>query len=68
MNRDEAREKNRARFPIGAEALAWANENFPCSPGTRGHSVVYATNEKGETIGKRDPGPWASYLPYGVQK
>jgi len=49
---------NRARFPIGPVALAWANENFPCAPGTRGHSIPYAENAAGETIGKRDPGPW----------
>jgi len=58
-NRDEQSKHNAARFPIGPTALAWANASFPCSRGTRGHAVVYAENAQGETIGTRDPGPWA---------
>jgi len=55
---DEDRQRNRKRFPTAPDALAWANEHFPCAPGTRGHSIPYAENAAGETIGKRDPGPW----------
>jgi len=57
----DERESNAARFPIGPEALAWANEHFPCAAGTRGHAVVFASNAAGETIGKRDPGPWVDW-------
>ena len=66
MNRDKERQRNRELFPAAPDALTWANENFPCTPGTRGHSVQYAENAAGETIGKRDPGPWADVRMDGV--
>lgn len=51
---------------FGRDSLDLLKRNFPCTPGTRGHAIVYAENAQGETVGKRDPGPWCEYLPQGV--
>lgn len=51
------REQNRAQFPAGPAVLTLANKGLPCRPGTRGHSVPYADNTKGESIGKREFDP-----------
>lgn len=49
----ETAKANRARFPLAAEWLdVLAAAGIPAT-------VVHATNERGETIGHRDPGPWA---------
>ena len=52
------RESNRARYPIGPEAKAWADRHFPNRDGVCGNAVVWAINAAGETIGKRDEGPF----------
>lgn len=55
MTREEQAQANRARFPAAAEGLDWLNREFPCSPGTRGHRVLYAENfETGERIGETE--------------
>jgi hypothetical protein len=51
----ETAKTNRARFTTGAELLEWANAHFAGG----GHKITYAENAQGETIGKRDAGPWA---------
>ena len=51
--REAARERNRARFTAAGEGLDMLNREFPCSPGTRGHRVLYAENfDTGERIGE----------------
>jgi len=53
MTREEQAQANRLRFPAAAEGRDWLNREFPCSPGTRGHRVLYAENfETGERIGE----------------
>lgn len=47
-----AREQNRERFPAAAELM-----DIVRAGGMDG-SIVYAENAQGETIGRRDPGPW----------
>lgn len=59
MNREQAKADNRARFPFAAEMLDALEAG-----GIRA-TVMYAENAQGETIGKRDPGPWAEYRPQG---
>lgn len=66
MNRDQAREANRARFLAGAELLALFDDGMPCRAETRGHTITYAENAQGETVGKRDAGPWADVRMNGV--
>jgi hypothetical protein len=51
----ETAKANRAKFTTAAELLEWANVNFAGG----GHKITYAENAQGETIGKRDAGPWA---------
>jgi hypothetical protein len=51
----ETAKANRARFTTGAELLEWANAHFEGG----GHKITYAENAQGETIGKRDAGPFA---------
>lgn len=58
--RDE-RERNRERFPFAAK---WLDT---LKAGGIDARIVYATNAAGETVGKRDPGPWCEYLPQGVR-
>jgi hypothetical protein len=53
MTRDQAKADNRARFQHAAEWLdVLAKAGIPAT-------VVYAENARGETIGKRDAGPFA---------
>lgn len=56
--RDE-RERNRERFPFAAEMLD------ALKAGGIDARIVYAENMKGESVGKRDQGPWAEYRPMG---
>jgi len=59
MTRDQAKADNRARFPLAAEWLdVLAKADIPAT-------VVYAENAQGETIGKRDMGPWCEYRAQG---
>ena len=51
---------NRARFPAGAEL-----KDLFATQGMNGR-IVYAENAQGETIGKRDVGPWADVRMDGV--
>jgi hypothetical protein len=51
--REEQAQRNRERFPTAAELMDWANKHFPCTPGTQGHRITYASNARGEEIGKR---------------
>lgn len=51
---------NRKRFPFAAEML----DAFKAGGITA--TVVYAENAQGETIGKRDAGPWCEYRRDGV--
>jgi hypothetical protein len=60
MTRDQAKADNRARFPFAAEMLD------VLEAGGITAQVVYAENAQGETVGRRDPGPWATYRPQGV--
>jgi hypothetical protein len=46
---------------FGPHALALLSKELPCRPGTRGHAITHADNAAGETIGKRDPGPWIDW-------
>jgi hypothetical protein len=49
----ETAQANRARWTLAAEWLdVLANAGIPAT-------VMYAENAQGETIGKRDAGPWA---------
>jgi hypothetical protein len=57
MTRDEARAV--AVEVFGAAALAVLRDGLTCSEGTRGHAIAWAENAQGETIGKRDAGPFA---------
>ena len=57
----DERTRNRERFPFAAEML-----DVLKAGGIDGR-IVYAENAAGETVGKRDPGPWAEYLPQGVR-
>lgn len=60
MTRDQAKADNRARFPFAAEMLdALEAGGIPAQ-------VVYAENTQGETVGRRDAGPWCEYRPQGV--
>ena len=54
------RERNRERFPLAAEM-----QDMLKAGGISAH-VVYAENAAGETIGNRDPGPWADVRMDGV--
>jgi hypothetical protein len=56
--RDE-RERNRERFPFAAEMLD------ALKAGGIYARIVYAENANGESVGKRDQGPWAEYRPMG---
>lgn len=58
--RAAAREANRTRFPLAAQMLDGLEAGGITA------QVVYAENAQGETIGKRDPGPWCQYLRDGV--
>ena len=49
---DEDRQRNREQFPFAAQMLDVLNA------GGLAAKIVYAENAQGETIGKRDPGPW----------
>ena len=49
----DERQRNRARFQFAAEMLDALNAGGITA------KIVYAENASGETIGKRDPGPWA---------
>lgn len=60
MTRDEARERNRAHFPLAAQMLDALEAG-----GITGQ-VVYAENAQGEQVGKRDAGPWCEYRPQGI--
>ena len=60
MNRDEDRRRNRERFPLAAEMQDVLKA---CGISAQ---VVYAENAAGETVGKRDPGPWADVRMDGV--
>jgi hypothetical protein len=54
MTRDQAKSDNRARFQDSARDLDFLRANgFPNA------SIAWAQNAQGETIGKRDAGPWA---------
>ena len=57
----DERTRNRERFPFAAEML-----DVLKGAGIDAR-IVYAENATGETIGKRDPGPWCEYLPNGVR-
>jgi hypothetical protein len=60
MTRDQAKADNRARFQLAAEWLdVLAKAGIPAT-------VMYAENAQGETIGKRDPGPFADVRMDGV--
>lgn len=61
MTRDEARERNRARFPLAAEMLD------VLEAGGITATVVYAENAQGEKVGRRDPGPWCEYRRDGAK-
>lgn len=50
-----ARDRNRARFTAAAEL-----KDLFAAQGMDG-AIVYAENVAGETIGKRDPGPWIDW-------
>lgn len=50
---------------FGANALELIKAQFPCREGTRGHSIAYAEKENGDSVGKRDAGPWQEYRPDG---
>ena len=63
---DAQRKRNNETFPAGRELKALFDAGMPCSPGTRGHTIVRADNVQGETIGKRDSGPWADVRMDGV--
>lgn len=54
-----------ARLIFGPDSLELLKREFPCTEGSRGHALVYAENAKGESVGKRDQGPWAEYRPMG---
>ena len=56
--RDE-RKRNRERFPFAAEMLD------ALKAGGIDARIVYAENADGESVGKRDQGPWAEYRPMG---
>lgn len=60
MTRDQAKAENRTRFPLAAQMLDGLEAGGITA------QVVYAENAQGETIGKRDPGPWCQYLRDGV--
>lgn len=60
MTRDQTKADNRARFPFAAQMLDALEK------GGIAAQVVWVENAKGETIGKRDAGPWATYKPQGV--
>lgn len=49
-----AREQNRRDFPDAAALLDLVRTMNPTA------RIVYAENEQGKTVGKRDPGPWIS--------
>ena len=49
---DAQRQRNRERFPFAAEMLD------ALKAGGIDARIVYAENATGETIGKRDAGPW----------
>lgn len=59
MTRDQAKSDNRARFPLAAQMLDALGKGGITA------QVVYAENAAGEHVGKRDPGPWATYRPQG---
>ena len=54
------RQRNREQFPLAAEMLDALNA------GGLAARIVYAENAQGETIGTRDPGPWADVRMDGV--
>jgi len=58
--RTAAREANRARFTLAAEMLDALEKGGITA------QVVYAENAAGESVGKRDAGPWCEYRPQGV--
>ena len=55
----DERKRNRERFPFAAEMLDALNA------GGIDARIVYAENADGESVGKRDQGPWAEYRPMG---
>ena len=57
----DERTRNRERFPFASEMLD------ALKAGGIDARIVYAENAQGETLGKRDPGPWCEYLPQGVR-
>lgn len=59
MTRDQAKADNRARFPFAAQMLD------ALEAGGIMAKVVYAENAKGESVGKRDAGPWCEYRAQG---
>jgi hypothetical protein len=64
MTRDEARAV--AVEVFGAGALAALRDGLSCSEGTRGHAIAWAENAQGETIGRRDVGPFSEVRMDGV--
>lgn len=57
--KEQAAKRNRERFPFAAEMLD------ALKAGGIDARIVYAENMKGESVGKRDEGPWAEYRPMG---
>lgn len=57
--KEQAAKRNRERFPFAAEMLD------ALKVGGISARIVYAENADGESVGKRDQGPWAEYRPMG---
>lgn len=57
--KEQVAKRNRERFHFAAEMLD------ALKAGGIDARIVYAENAHGESVGKRDQGPWAEYRPMG---
>lgn len=57
--KEQAAKRNRECFTLAAEMLD------VLKAGGIDARIVYAENASGESVGKRDQGPWAEYRPMG---
>lgn len=63
-----AGERERNRAEASAHGMGWVGDAVDLlrANGFPSASVAFMDDGRGWTRGKRDPGPWAAYLPYGA--
>lgn len=66
---ERASRAQRNRYEANAHGMQWVGDvvDLLRANGFPSASVAYMEDGQGWSKGKRDPGPWATYLPNGVK-